>query len=243
MVQTAQLAFDVNRFGPPVFYFANDIQNRITFLSHSVERVLGFSADKHIGQDATSFLVRDHEVNASAVVEHIERFKSSKTMRGSRAVADHRGKPRILAIQTYGERNSEGEIVESKGCAWDITDCYARRDEIRRLAEDYRRRLAPLSERERLVLDLISLGKLNKQIANRLSVSIRTVELIRVRIQKALKVDHLNRALAIHARSEMLELLLDNGAAEDCCDCEEKETGWRPCPANALPWEYAEHKV
>ena len=55
----------------------------------------------------------------------------------------------------------------------------------RRLQEaDTARRLEQLTQREREVLELIIVGKLNKQIADVLGISIKTVEVHRARVME-----------------------------------------------------------
>lgn len=53
------------------------------------------------------------------------------------------------------------------------------------------RRLAGLTQREREVLDLIICGKLNKQIADVLGISIKTVEVHRARVMEKMEVNSL----------------------------------------------------
>lgn len=55
-------------------------------------------------------------------------------------------------------------------------------------ARDVAQRLATLSAREREVLDLVVAGKLNKQIADRLDISIKTVEVHRSRVMEKMGV-------------------------------------------------------
>jgi FixJ family two-component response regulator len=54
----------------------------------------------------------------------------------------------------------------------------------RRQEADTARRLGQLTQREREVLDLIIVGKLNKQIADVLGISIKTVEVHRARVME-----------------------------------------------------------
>jgi FixJ family two-component response regulator len=68
-----------------------------------------------------------------------------------------------------------------------IDDCltHEREARIRRRGEaDTARRLAQLTVREHEVLDLIIAGKLNKQIADILGISIKTVEVHRARVME-----------------------------------------------------------
>jgi FixJ family two-component response regulator len=60
--------------------------------------------------------------------------------------------------------------------------------EQRRRGTDAALRLASLTEREREVMDLVLAGKLNKQIADVLNISIKTVEVHRARIMDKMAV-------------------------------------------------------
>ncbi len=60
--------------------------------------------------------------------------------------------------------------------------------EQRRREGEAARRLAGLTEREREVMDLVLAGKLNKQIADVLNISIKTVEVHRARIMDKMGV-------------------------------------------------------
>ena len=55
--------------------------------------------------------------------------------------------------------------------------------------EETRNRLATLTEREHIVMNLILDGKLTKQIAKKLALSVKTVESHRCHIAKKLGVD------------------------------------------------------
>lgn len=54
----------------------------------------------------------------------------------------------------------------------------------RQKSADIKRRVDHLTQREREVMDLIILGKLNKQIADELGISIKTVEVHRARVME-----------------------------------------------------------
>jgi FixJ family two-component response regulator len=60
--------------------------------------------------------------------------------------------------------------------------------DARRQAADVARRLESVTGREREVMDLIIAGKLNKQIADMLNISIKTVEVHRARIMEKMGV-------------------------------------------------------
>ena len=61
----------------------------------------------------------------------------------------------------------------------------------RMLEADTARRMAQLTQREREVLDLIIVGKLNKQIADVLGISIKTVEVHRARVMEKMGANSL----------------------------------------------------
>lgn len=68
-----------------------------------------------------------------------------------------------------------------------VSQCLAKEEEgraRRRQDAEVSRRLDQLTQREREVLDLIIIGKLNKQIADVLGISIKTVEVHRARVME-----------------------------------------------------------
>lgn len=69
--------------------------------------------------------------------------------------------------------------------------------EVRRRREDARRRLATLTAREREVLNLVVVGKANKEIASALGVSPKTVEVHRAHVMSKMCVDSLAELIRI----------------------------------------------
>ncbi|MCB1957104.1 MAG: response regulator transcription factor, partial [Rhodocyclaceae bacterium] len=75
-----------------------------------------------------------------------------------------------------------------------VAQCLANEREHRsrrRQDADVARRLDQLTQREREVLELIITGKLNKQIADTLGISIKTVEVHRARVMEKMGVQSL----------------------------------------------------
>ena len=72
-----------------------------------------------------------------------------------------------------------------------VRDCIER-DRVARAARDVKRvvceRLGQLTQREREVLDLVVAGKMNREIAESLDISIKTVEAHRARLMEKLEV-------------------------------------------------------
>ena len=73
-----------------------------------------------------------------------------------------------------------------------VEDCLRRDAEVRAAHERKRavcERLAQLTQREREVLDLVVAGRMNREIAEKLEISIKTVEAHRAKIMEKLEVD------------------------------------------------------
>ena len=68
--------------------------------------------------------------------------------------------------------------------------------------EQINERIKLLSERERQVMDLIAEGKLNKEIAFKLSISMSTVEAHRANIMRKMQVRNLAQLLKLYLRSQ-----------------------------------------
>ncbi len=84
-----------------------------------------------------------------------------------------------------------------------IRAALARDVERRQKAEDrdeLRARLDQLSQRERQVLDLVVQGKLNKQIAQALGLSHKTIEVHRARVMQKMKAASLAELVKIHLK-------------------------------------------
>jgi len=72
-----------------------------------------------------------------------------------------------------------------------IDEAFAHRQysgESRRRQQDYARRLATLTAREREVMDLVIAGRHNREIAGQLAISVRTVEVHKARMMTKLQV-------------------------------------------------------
>ncbi|GAA5171070.1 response regulator transcription factor [Viridibacterium curvum] len=74
----------------------------------------------------------------------------------------------------------------------------------RRAGAEAQRRIEQLTPREHEVLDLIVAGRLNKQIADELGISIKTVEVHRARVMEKMQADSLAELVqsVLHARGE-----------------------------------------
>jgi RNA polymerase sigma factor (sigma-70 family) len=89
-----------------------------------------------------------------------------------------------------------------------IEQCLARdrsQHQHRRQGADAQRHIEQLTPREREVLELIVAGRLNKQIADELGISIKTVEVHRARVMEKMEADSLAELVqsVLHAKGEV----------------------------------------
>lgn len=79
------------------------------------------------------------------------------------------------------------------------------RREIAQQKTEIARRMAQLTSRERQVMDLIIIGKMNKVIAAELEISIKTVEVHRARVMEKLKIKNLPELIRLANLLQNLE--------------------------------------
>ncbi|MDB5814766.1 MAG: DNA-binding response regulator [Rhodocyclales bacterium] len=90
-----------------------------------------------------------------------------------------------------------------------IEQCLARdraQHQHRRQGADAQRHIEQLTPREREVLELIVAGRLNKQIADELGISIKTVEVHRARVMEKMEADSLAELVqsVLHAKGDVV---------------------------------------
>lgn len=196
-------------FGAPFFFFASDANAQITYLSDSVEDVLGYSPEEHTGKHFVDFLVPGHDLNTGLGECQKSRFRGQERTQVLRAVRDRDGRERLLAIQTYGHVDEQGRIVRSHGVAQDVTAFVRHYHVVKEKLERIKKTKAELDDRERRVLALITDGRLNKQIAVELGVSERTIEGTRSRIMRKLGANHVADLIALETEVRLLSNLLE----------------------------------
>lgn len=109
--------------------------------------------------------------------------------------AVNQGARGMLALPTSGERISQG--------LREVLDSAARRQSDRREAARHRRSLAKLTQAEHDVLDLMLAGLANKQIAQKLSIGLRTVELRRSKIMRKMEATSLSQLISFICGARM----------------------------------------
>lgn len=198
----------IEKFGAPCFFFCHDTEGIITYVSPSVEAVLGHSPDDAIGLHFQTMLVDGHPLNADVAMCEEKSFELCQQYNFLRVVLDADGKERVLAVQTNGAPDEAGEIEFVQGLAMDVTETYFECEKLLAKLAHLRSMRDKLKPRELQVLDLLVAGRLNKQIANDLSVSMRTVESIRSRIMQKLNAHHVAQVASMESEVRLLQTAL-----------------------------------
>lgn len=122
----------------------------------------------------------------------------------------------VIIITGYGDmptaiRAMKAGAVEfvlkpfSEQCLLEIVQKYLSKPVDLDTIESINERIGRLSERERQVLNLILEGKLNKEVAYGLSISISTVEAHRANIMKKMQAKNLAQLIKLYLKYELNE--------------------------------------
>lgn len=184
MTKPPTIAPNVGGFADPYFFFSNDFESKITYLSPSVKSILGFAPADLLGRKYTDLLDPISPLNEGIDECRARRFSGDNAHRQIRVIRDANQRIRVLDVQTYGEEDGNGIVIANHGLAQDITNMFRMEQTIRHRLDRIENGLQALSEREQQVLDRVLDGQLNKSTAKDLEISERAVERIRSRVMK-----------------------------------------------------------
>ncbi len=175
---------DINSFIEPYFFFSNNSDTELLYVSPSVSRILGYTPEEIVGRKYTELLDIENPLNVDLEVCRKQRFELGRDdhYERLRAVKSKENDLKILKIQTYGVRNEQGQVVTNHGIARDVTAFLSAEEQLHKRLALLSRVDGALRDRERVVLTSIIEGKKNKVIAKELDVSERTIEKIRSRL-------------------------------------------------------------
>lgn len=142
-------------------------------------------------EDMAGCLVLDVRMPGMSGLELYEKLQQMKSLLPVIFITGHGDVPMAVAALKKGAADFIEKPFNDKDMLRLIEQCLnldREGRERRRQEMEAARRLATLTEREREVLDLIIAGKLNKQIADSLSISIKTVEVHRARVMEKMSV-------------------------------------------------------
>lgn len=173
---------DLELISAPYFFFSINRKSELLYVSPSTEQVLGYTPKKIIGRRYTEFLDPTSPLNSEVVDCRKFRFEGGENYEQLRVVETRGSKLKVLKVQTYGEQNEKGHVKIIHGIAQDVTDVYFVEQEMHNRLADLEESDRRLSERERMVMELVVSGMLNKSIARKLKIRERSVEKIRSRL-------------------------------------------------------------
>jgi FixJ family two-component response regulator len=143
------------------------------------------------GEDMAGCIVLDIRMPGMSGLELYEKLNARRCALPVIFITGHGDVPMAVSALKKGAVDFIEKPFNDKELLRVIGECLARERETReqrRRGNEAARRLAGLTEREREVMDLIIAGKLNKQIADVLNISIKTVEVHRARIMDKMEV-------------------------------------------------------
>lgn len=179
----------VNSFSSPYFFFSNDVNQQILYVSPSVEHILGFHPSEIIGKKYTEFLDVHSPFNNDIPQCQQRRFQGDGVQYGLRVVQTKDREIKVLKVQTHGVTDDQGRTVANHAIAQDVTNIYFNELKMHLRLEELRAVDAKLSNREKDVLQRVKSGQLNKVIAKELQLSERAVEGVRSRLMKKFKAE------------------------------------------------------
>ncbi|GHT86175.1 DNA-binding response regulator [Betaproteobacteria bacterium] len=162
---------------------------------HKVETYA--SAEAFLAQWSERFvgcLVLDVRMPTMSGIELFEELQRRHSVLPVIFISGHGDVPMAVALLKKGAVDFIEKPFASEDMLRLIENCLGREREQRhrrQIEADTARRFAQLTAREHEVLDLILAGKLNKQIADVLSISIKTVEVHRARVMEKMGANSL----------------------------------------------------
>ena len=172
-------------------------------------RALGFdSAEAFLsahGPAMIGCLVLDVRMPGMSGLELFEELRNRHSTLPVVFITGHGDVPMAVLALKKGASDFIEKPFNDKEMLTLVEACLSRERETREQARqeaDTARRLDQLTGREREVLDLIIAGRLNKQIADDLGISIKTVEVHRARVMEKMQANSL---------AELVQAVVKNG--------------------------------
>ena len=163
----------------PMFAFQIDSGFRVVCATPSFHQMLGYPVGGLVGIQLHELLDSQNSLNAKVL--NANNVWARELFHGQQLVfLTGTGAPRVVSLQASA-LNADGVMC---AIGRDITQQHLAESELHARFEKLESALSQLSTREKVVLDSVVQGQLNKSIATQLDVTVRAVERIRARLRK-----------------------------------------------------------
>ncbi|OYP38882.1 LuxR C-terminal-related transcriptional regulator [Rhodopirellula sp. MGV] len=196
----------ITDFVAPIVFFSQDATGVITLVSDSVQEVLGFHPDNLIGRPLTAILNPDCQINEFAGIG-----SDSPSTHVLMSVIRADRQSRILSMRRNRVVPSDLE-VRFHNIVIDVTDEVRQFQTMSTRLQTLNAIDKRLSEQEHQVAERIVIGMLNREIADDLKVSERTVDRRRASIMEHYGVDSAAELVSQLAEQSLLKTLLQTAS-------------------------------
>ena len=183
---------DLDRFQAPYFFLSTDMERRLTYVSPSVETVLGFPPEVLVGEVYDDFIDVENSLYDSVASPEDFAIAKAKAAYGEtlHAVKNASQQTVVLRIASYTEYDDPETRDSPVGfhcLVQDVTSVYQIDQMLQSHLMVLGEETVQISEREQEVLNYLLAGRMNKSIAKELGITERGVERIRARLMSKFK--------------------------------------------------------
>lgn len=178
---------DLSVFVKPYFFFANRTAAEIVSASPSITDVLGYSVHQVVGIPYTHLLAPDCPINQSSTPHDASPTSTGPSSHSLRTMIDQSGLKRILSIRTvWFHRDSVRPAGYQHNIAEDVTESFHQQASLLHRRREFLDAEERMTEQERAIAERVLQGKMNREIADELALSERTIDRRRARIMRLL---------------------------------------------------------
>lgn len=164
---------------------------------------------KNFNEISNSCLILDVRMPGISGIELLEYLNSKKIRCSSIIVTGYGDIPMAVRAMKLGAYDFILKPFNDQNLLEVVQRCFQKNNKIN--INEVHERINRLSERERQIIDLILEGRLNKQIAYDLSISISTVEAHRANIMQKMQAKNLAHLITIYLQAQLSESAFFNG--------------------------------
>ena len=124
------------------FFYATDPQGVLTYISPSIQTILGYTPEQVTGHNWREFVAQNHPSYAQLEEIERQRFAGRGTPAYTAPVPDADGNARILQFRDMPLADAEGRIIAVEGIAKDVTQWHQAEEALRRAHDELEHRVA-----------------------------------------------------------------------------------------------------